>query len=376
MAGYITDQPAYSIRRAPTGLGLNTERKNWPFSLDNADRVKRAWDTAFDALPGAASIIALLAPGAANENGWRLEIPLRDLDNFGYSNSYFNNLHAWKIEVEFNDDEREYCDVNGTMAHWDGTAGRNEKLFHFEHIKPPELHYIDVELTPDFTSLMSTINNTNKPQQLYSRPVFKYHKELMGTGTRESRRFQLSGVIQPDKLCFGLITTASLNKKNHFQPSDKYLPVNRFESINFKYYVGGSEIKYAWKQETREDKRTAYSTYANFCLDRPVDSTLDPLDWRLANHKTKTEAEYWDDTNCDGFIVADLTASRGVITFSDNAPIANANMQIDVRLTANTTEDTYIVVWRKYTQTCSYIYNPNGDTRFDITPNDAKTGGS
>ena len=141
---YVGKFPTYSILASRTHI-LSTEHIKFPVAQNNNDRGKRTF-----------------TPAASADNAWSIDdvdgrdevetklfsndgihwyIKLSDLDLFGNCDQFFNNNHRFQIEIDFNDDSREYLTLSGKRAAWSTNAAGDERLVQLKHLSPPEIKY-------------------------------------------------------------------------------------------------------------------------------------------------------------------------------------------------------------------------------------------
>ena len=356
---------------------LGEEHIKFPFAENNNERNKRAFIGVADAanawniddISGRNDVETKLF----DADGLHCYIKLSELDLFGNCEQFFNNNHQFEVEIDFNDDPREYLTLSGKRANWHANAAGDERLVEIKHLSPPELMYNDVELTKEMTQTLSIVNTENPLQYAYHLHKFKTNSFILSNGNAE-KTCRLTNELQPNNIIVGLIPSISHYKNNHFQESSKYASPNLISKIEFNYTEGSvnKDLVYDFVQ-SEKDRRNAYLQYLNFTLGRPSQTLLDPTDPDLASkYRVDSQTQFYDNNNNRGFFVFDLTADKGQIDYADATPIVNSNMVIKVKLKAAITSDHYIVIWSGYKQLAAYQYKPDGRTIFTITPPDSK----
>ena len=367
---FYTKYPEFAV--LPSKKVMKGEYLDFPFAEDNSDRAQRNFITAsadattddawsVDTISGRDEIETKLAAKTLD-----LKIKLSCLDVMCSSSTFFNNNHEYTIEIEFNDDPREYLVVSGKKAKL-ANADIGDKLFTITHRSPPELLYQNVELTQEMSEVLSDVKSENPIQYMYTAKKFKVETTFLKAGDREAN-IRLSKDLQPLSLLFGLISVASYKKSNHFQESGKFYSPSLVSHIEFTYTTGNSDRQIIADLTNEDDKKNAFERWRNFCLNNPTHEAIDPADPDNHKWRIQSEEEYFSADNNSGLVYFDLTSDRKTINFADHTPYSNSNMHVKYTLKAGAPADCYIVVWLEYTQKMGMKYNPSGNTIFTIMP--------
>ena len=168
---YFSKFPKFQIHQ-PRKIYLHGDYYDFPFAENNGNRGKRPFiaddqnDDAWliDNVHGREELETRLCDRNCN-----VYVGLKDLDDFGLCDTYFNNNHTFVIETDFNDDGREYLTASGKRTHWNTNVEGSERLVEIEHLQAPKSIFQDVGLSKEMSETLSDLNKLNPIQYGYAQ---------------------------------------------------------------------------------------------------------------------------------------------------------------------------------------------------------------